>query len=250
MAELKMIYDDGFGKKTERTITSFRDPRTDYSDCQDEPTWPAIFKEMWDFINDLGFIINEKQCIIIDRFLENGDLDLGEFLDEAPTDEEPRDENPCDCGECDAECAKCGLKDTCDTRNSDECPMSAEKSYDEMAESGVIAPADKAEIRETIDKPKEDETPQPDSLLPLPIGQKLNLIKLNKPIVAGTRRIYADGTMGKPHFDLIHNPTNKKLTIDHETGEVPSREELVAHFLNACDLTKEQESAFRRLLKE
>lgn len=129
MAELKLIYDDGYGSKTERTITSFRDPRSDYADLEDAPTWWALLKECWDFLNGLGFVISKSEKDYVNDYLENGPQTNTEKCSgccsgncEHCQCEEAGDE-PTDEQFVDGKCAKCALYDTCNSLDSEDCPM-------------------------------------------------------------------------------------------------------------------------------
>lgn len=137
MAELKLIYDDGYGAKTERTITSFSDPRSDYADCGGDPTWAALLMECWHFLNGLGYVISKQEQDYVDDYLFYGPHTDAEKCSgccngncehcqcEKETDE-PTDEQFVD-----SKCAKCAMNDTCKTLDSEDCPMGNDTETEE-----------------------------------------------------------------------------------------------------------------------
>lgn len=141
MAELKLIYDDGYGVKTERTITSFLDPRHDYADCEGDPTWSALLMECWNFLNGLGYVISKQERDYVDDYLFFGPHTDAEKCSgccngkcEHCQREEAADE-PTDEQFVDGKCAKCALYDTCNSLDSENCPMDdaeTEESEDEV----------------------------------------------------------------------------------------------------------------------
>lgn len=140
MAEFKLIYDDGYGVKSERTITSFTNPREKYLDLGDDPTWPALLKECWEFVKGLGFVISKSEQDCVNDYLEigpqiddeecsaccGGNCEHCEHCQCEETTDEPADES------FDGKCAKCPLNDTCEELDSENCPMNDDECPAEL----------------------------------------------------------------------------------------------------------------------
>jgi hypothetical protein len=161
MAELKLIYDDGYGAKTERTITSFSDPRNDYADCGGDPTWQALLMECWHFLNGLGYVISKQEQDYVDDYLFYGPHTDAEKCSgccngncehcqcEKETDETIDIEEPID-ESIDRECSKCALNDTCESLNSRNCPMEHKAKNEKIGGSKADTKYDIEDIEDMI----------------------------------------------------------------------------------------------------
>ena len=161
IAELKLIFDDGYGTKTERTITSFSDPRTGCADCGGYPTLQALLLECWYFLNGLGCDISKQERDYVEDYLFYGphtdaekcsgccngncehcqcEKETGETIDI----EEPIDES------IDRKCSKCALNDTCESLNSRNCPMEHKAKNEKIEGSKADTKYDIEDIEDMI----------------------------------------------------------------------------------------------------